>query len=113
MDGASDRVSAELAELAAAHRVATQYTDAAGRTAHVPAATIAAVLDRLGVDVSSPEAVTASLRDVRLAPWRTLLPPTVVIRADRPATVIVHAPSGTTVDATVRAEDGSVHTAGP
>ncbi len=101
---------ADLAELAEAHGVSVRYTDAADRPAEVPAETLVAVLAALGVDAATPEAVTASLSDARLARWRRALPPTVVARAGSPTGFAAHAPEGTVMRPRVECEDGTVHT---
>ncbi|WP_344897597.1 4-alpha-glucanotransferase [Actinomadura meridiana] len=70
-----------LSELAAAHGVATRYSDWRGHEVRVSRATVVAVLGALGVDASSPGAVRRELarhrerRDSRL--------PTIIVRRPR------------------------------
>src|SRR5690606_31025837 len=74
-------VSEETRQLADAYGVATEYWDQSGNHVEVGAATVAAVLTALGVDVSTPESIAAALVDVRLREWRRMLPPVFVTRA--------------------------------
>ncbi|MFD5105799.1 4-alpha-glucanotransferase [Streptomyces cinereoruber] len=67
-----------LARLAARHGVATVHSPADGRDVPVPEATVVAVLAALGVDASTPEAVTAALEAAERADRERLLPPTLV-----------------------------------
>jgi 4-alpha-glucanotransferase len=86
--------SPELVELAAAHGVATDFWDWQGRHTVVTRESIEAVLAALGVASHTEESVRASLADARLAPWRTTLPATVVVRSGWPTDVPVHLPHG-------------------
>ncbi|MFG1924954.1 4-alpha-glucanotransferase [Cryptosporangium sp. NPDC048952] len=104
--GAQSTVDAELSALAAAYGVATEYVGSTGRPETVTASTVVAVLGVLGVAADTPEAVAASLAEAELAPWRRLVPPTVVVTADEPATVVVRAPAGRPVSARVLLEEG-------
>src|SRR4051812_17781501 len=73
-------VNDDLERLAAAHGVATGYVDWAQRPATVEPEAVVAALAALGVDASTPESVAAALADAEDAPWRRLLPPSVVVR---------------------------------
>ena len=57
-------VSEDLARLAAAHGVATEYTDQLRRTITVKQESVVAVLGALGVDATSRRAITAALKEV-------------------------------------------------
>jgi 4-alpha-glucanotransferase len=106
-------VSPALAELARAHRVATSYEDWAGEQVAVSPATVTTVLAGLGVDASTPERIAEALAERAEAPWRRLLPPTVVVRGDGDAgEVVVHAPAGVPVALTVEREGGGEVSAG-
>ncbi|HEY0358804.1 MAG TPA: 4-alpha-glucanotransferase [Mycobacteriales bacterium] len=106
-------VSPALAELARAHRVATSYEDWAGEQVAVSPATVTTVLAGLGVDASTPERIAEALAERAEAPWRRLLPPTVVVRGDADVReVVVHAPAGVPVTLTVEREDGTEVSAG-
>ncbi len=96
-----------LLDLAAKHRISTDYWDWQGRQVPVTTETLVAVLAGLGVDASSPDAVAAALRDADLREWRRVLPPTVVLREGWTPWVAVHVPHGSTVDVHVELEDGS------
>ncbi|SHN47452.1 4-alpha-glucanotransferase [Cryptosporangium aurantiacum] len=100
-----------LAALATAHGVATEYVGSTGRPETVTASTVVAVLGALGVAADTPEAVAKSLADAELTPWRRLLPPTVVVPADEPATVVVRSPAGGSLSARVLTEQGPSVTA--
>jgi 4-alpha-glucanotransferase len=96
-----------LAELAAAHAIATEFWDWRGQHRTVGADAIRAVLGALGVDASTPDAVTAALLHRRDAPWRRMLPPCVVVRSGRSAHVDVHVTHGRPVRVWVELEDGA------
>ena len=70
-------ISPELAKLAAAHGVAIEYKDQLQRNVDVPVDSVVAVLRALGVDATSPAAVSAALDDVARRP---ATPPVVVMR---------------------------------
>ena len=95
-------VDDDLARLATAHGVATSYDDWSGRRVGVQATAVVAALAALGVDASSPAAVAAALQDAEDAPWRRLVPSTVVVRG--PEEVVVRATAEPTL--LVALEDG-------
>ncbi len=103
-DGAADQ---SLLDLAAKHRIATEYWDWQGRQVPVTAQALVAVLAGLGVDAGSPEAVRAAHEEADLREWRRVLPPTVVMREGWTPWVSVHVPHGTDVDVHIELEDGS------
>ena len=106
--GASSlELSPELADLAAAYGVATEYSDWRGRHVRVDGATIHAVLAALGIDTSTPAATDAALEERRNAPWRRLLPPCVVTTGGREAQLLAHAPAGAPVEVLLELEDGA------
>ncbi|HEY8374595.1 MAG TPA: 4-alpha-glucanotransferase [Pseudonocardiaceae bacterium] len=78
--GASGGVDEQLAELAAAHGVATWYLDGARHRVDVDPAVVVAVLGQLGVDASTPLAVRQELARVRERRARYPLPATVALR---------------------------------
>jgi 4-alpha-glucanotransferase len=98
-------VTDALADLAAAHGVATSYEDWSGRPVDVAPEAVVAALAALGVDASGDDAVRAALTEVEAAPWRRLLPPCVVLRGTS-GTVDVRAPEGADVRLEVVREDG-------
>ncbi len=102
----ADRPSEDLQRLAAAHGVATDFWDYTGHHRVVPASTIRAVLAALGVVVETEADVAAALDDAELAPWRSVLPPSVVVRQGREERVPVHVPDGTPVRVHVALEGG-------
>ena len=104
-----------LAQLAAAHGVATSYEDWSGAPVAVAPAAVVAALAALGVDADGDAAVARALDDVEQRPWRRLVPPTVVVR-DGSGAVEVVVPDGADLALLVELEDGSrrdVPLAGP
>ena len=95
-----------LTELAAAHGVATDFWDWRGTYAAVGEDTVVAVLAALGVDASTPAAIQHALEEQRLARWRRMLPPCLVMRPWWANRVTVHVPHGTPVEVWVELEDG-------
>jgi 4-alpha-glucanotransferase len=102
----SEPPSPRLMELAAAHGVATEYWDWKGGHITVSRSTIVAVLSAMGIACTGEDDVERSLAEHELAPWRRLLPPVVVVRSGREATVPVHVPAGAQVHVAVVLEDG-------
>jgi 4-alpha-glucanotransferase len=106
IDAMSGPPSAELVELAHAHRVATEFWDWQGHHRLVSARTIVAVLAALDVDASTPEAVVAARRAIDERPWRRLLPATVVVTSGSGANLMVHVRHGDPVAVWVELEGG-------
>lgn len=98
--------TALLVDLAHAKGVETRWWDWAGEYRQVPPASLRAVLEAMGEDVSSEETVGAALERARTRPWRRLLPPTVVQREGSPLRVLVHVPHGDGVGVHVELEGG-------
>ncbi|WP_049788248.1 4-alpha-glucanotransferase [Isoptericola variabilis] len=92
-----DDVPAELLELAAAHGVLTEHHTFAGGTERVRASTLVAVLEALGVPAATPQQITHSLQRARDEEWRSVLPPTVVVRQGEETRVPVHVTDGASV----------------
>jgi 4-alpha-glucanotransferase len=65
------------------------------------------VLAALGDRTGTPEELQDALREAELAPWRRLLPPSVVSREGREIHVAVHVPHGTPVRVWAVTEDGN------
>jgi 4-alpha-glucanotransferase len=103
-------VSEDLARLAEAYGVATQYWDQSGGLVHVSATTVNAVLTALGVRVEGVDAVEVGLEQIRLRDWRRMLPSVFVTRAGSEERLWVHVPHGTPVEAWVECEDGAHRT---
>ncbi|MEE6296350.1 4-alpha-glucanotransferase [Georgenia wangjunii] len=104
-----DSPSDELRRLAEAHGVATDFWDYTGDHRTVRAATIRAVLGALGVEAATDADVTQALAEFEDAPWRSVLPPSVVLRAGRTHHLLVHVPDGTPVRIRVDTEAGESH----
>ena len=99
-----------LVQLAQANGVSVEYWDYRGRPASPSRDTLVAVLAALGVPASTDEEVERSLRETELAPWRQVLPPTVVARQGVGTPVVVHVPDGVPVRVDVLLDDGSRRT---
>ena len=95
-----------LLDLAAKHRIATEYWDWQGRQVPVTAQALVAVLAGLGVEAGTPEAVHSAHEEADLRDWRRVLPPTVVMREGWTPWVAVHVPHGAGVEVYVELEDG-------
>jgi 4-alpha-glucanotransferase len=98
-----------LVDLATAFGVATEYWDWRGRHVAVKTETLTAVLEALGVDMSSEQSRATALDRCRTEAWRSLLPPYVVAWEGAQRTVEVHVDHGATVDVWIDLEDGSFH----
>ena len=96
----------DLKRLAEMHGVSTEYWDYHGNRAAPTRATLVAVLAALGVAAATDAQIKDSLADAELAPWRRILPPTVVRRQGWAAPVAVHVPDGAAVKARVELESG-------
>lgn len=95
----------ELTELARRHGVDVEFTDWRGEHRAIDAEVLIEVLAALGVDASGPEAITAALSETELAPWRHLLPPSIVMRQE-PRVMHAHVPHGAPVRLMLLLEDG-------
>jgi 4-alpha-glucanotransferase len=98
--------SAELVQLARAYGVATEYWDWHGEHVTVSASTVRAVLDALGVDASTDQAVAVAVRQQAEAAWRRVLPPVLVLRSGQTSSVPVHVPHGAPVEVEIELEEG-------
>jgi 4-alpha-glucanotransferase len=97
-----------LYDLAEAFGVATEYWDWQGQHVPVSRETIVAVLAALDVDASTPEAAAAALANHHRFPWTQMLPPCMVIRERRTASVWVHVPHGDPVSVWIEFESGDI-----
>ena len=100
----------DLERLAQAHGVATSYLDWSDSPVDVAPSAVASALAALGVEAGTEQAVAAALAEVEAAPWRRLLPPSLVVRTagGRPAgEVLVHAPESADVELVAELEDGT------
>ncbi|MGC0144386.1 4-alpha-glucanotransferase [Pseudactinotalea sp. Z1732] len=94
-----------LRALAQAHGVAVQFWDFHGNRRDVTAATIREVLTALDVAAETPEQVQQALEAHRLAPWRQVLPPSIVTAAGQEREFAVHVRHGAAVAVHVDLED--------
>lgn len=101
-------VPEDVRRLADAYGVATEYWDQAGALVQVGAATVISVLDALGLDTGSPEAIEAALEEKRLRDWRRMLPPVFVMREGSDQRLWVHVPDGSPARAWLELEDGGL-----
>ena len=98
-------LSPDLADLARAYDVVTDYVDWKGRQVYVPTATVEAVLSAMGVDLGDP---ASALRRRREDAWRRALPPCVVATRGTARWVPVHVTHGDAVQVVAELEDGTV-----
>ena len=96
----------DLAALAAAYGVATEFWDQAGQHHAVPAETVVAVLAALGVDATGRAGIASALHERRMRDWRKALPPVFVVRQGDAATTWVHLPHGDSARLWIELEDG-------
>ncbi|WP_166851962.1 4-alpha-glucanotransferase [Isoptericola sp. BMS4] len=83
-----------LRDLATAHGVLTEHEAFGGDRVRVPADTLVAVLETLGVAASTPQQVAHSLQRVQDEEWRAVLPAAVVVRAGDETQIPVHVSEG-------------------
>lgn len=98
----------DLAALAGAYGIATEFWDWKGRLTEVDDETVVGVLKAMEVDASTPELAAAALREHYDRPWRRSLPPCVVMTEGTAKTVEVHVTAGDAAEVSVRLEDGGV-----
>ncbi len=94
-------------ELAALHRVATEYVDWQGSPAVVPAETVLAVLAALGVDARRPASAAAALSAYRHEQQTRALPPCIVARHGATIGIPLGHQAAQRVEAWIELEDGS------
>jgi 4-alpha-glucanotransferase len=101
-----DHPTPALTALAEAHGVATEYWSFFGDRVSVPASTLRSILRAMGIDPHDEAATSAAVVDAEQAPWRELLPPSLVTRPGvRP--LLVHVADGHDVTVSISLEDGS------
>ena len=96
----------DLAALAAAYGVATEFWDQAGAHQQVSEETVVKVLAALGVDATTSSSIADALHERRMRDWRRTLPPVFVAREGDAATTWVHVPHGHSVRMRIELEDG-------
>ncbi len=96
-----------LQQLAAVHRVATEYWGQAGNHVAVSDDTVRAVLAALGVDASSEAAIESSLLEASLRDWRRTMPPVFVTWQGEERRLWVHVPHGEPVRAWIETDEGN------
>lgn len=89
--------SADVAELAQAFGVATEYYTQQGEHRIVAGDTLARVLAALHVDVTTETGRAAAWDRVTNGPWRRILPPVVVTRQGHDREFLVHLPDGAAI----------------
>ena len=96
----------DLRTLARRHGVATAYDGFDHVRREVGEATLQAVLAALGVPAGTPEEVASSFAALDEAPWRSMLPPSVVTVQGHERHFAVHVPHGEPVQVWVVTETG-------
>ncbi|WP_243075918.1 4-alpha-glucanotransferase [Microbacterium sp. SS28] len=106
MTANDDSPTPTLTALADAHGIATEYWSFFGDRVHVPATTLRLILHAMGIDAEDEPSAAAALAAADEAPWRSLLPPSAVVRRGA-GEVLVHVADGCDVEIAVTLEDGS------
>lgn len=101
--------AAEIAELAHAFGVATDYYTQQGQHVVVAGDTLTRVLAALHVDATTDAGRTAAWDRVMNGRWRTLLPPVIVARQGHARQFFVHLPEGAAATLWVDLEQGGRH----
>ncbi|NLU64403.1 4-alpha-glucanotransferase [Rhodococcus sp. HNM0563] len=99
--------SDKLRELAGYHGVSCTYRGWDTLEHHVPDRTLRSILAALDVPAGSDAEIDKSLADVPNAPWRQMLPLSLVVAEGDRRPFAVHVPHGDPVSVWVVAEDGS------
>lgn len=86
--------------------MATEFWDYTGRHRQVSTATVISVLSAMGVPATTSEQVSESLRAAEEAPWRRVLPHSMVVRQGQDHEFAVHVPHGAKVKVHVTTEEG-------
>ncbi|TNU74088.1 4-alpha-glucanotransferase [Miniimonas arenae] len=102
--------SEQLRDLAERYGISTEYWSFFGDRVHVPAATLRAVLEAMGVATFTEEQVHTALAERDAQPWRELVPPSLVLREGAEHAVDVRVRDGHDVTLTLRLEDGTERT---
>lgn len=100
--------SADLRSLAHDLGVTTSFHGFDGTVHEVPDATLTKVLAALGHEIADEQDVHRCRRELELDPWRRPLPPVLVLREGREASVPVHVTHGSDVEVQALLEDGEV-----
>jgi 4-alpha-glucanotransferase len=95
-----------LQQLADAYGIATDYWDWRGRHIEVARETVVAVLAALDVDASTAESVASALEEKHRLRWSRMLPPCLVMREHRTASIEVHVPHGDPAETWIELETG-------
>ncbi|GAA4422960.1 4-alpha-glucanotransferase [Georgenia halophila] len=91
----------ELRHLADSLGIATEFWDYTGVRREASAATIRGVLAALGIAADTDDEIARALEDLELAPWREVLPPSVITPEGREPEVRAHVPDGSAVTVAV------------
>lgn len=97
--------SPALIDLARAYGVSPDHYGFHGDHLTASAQTLVAVLAALGVDASTPERIDVALASVVDAPWRRMLPATLVLREGQSQKFPVHVTDGMPVEVWIELED--------
>lgn len=95
-----------LGRLAHACGVDTEFYGFDGQRHEISDETLVAVLAALGIDAKTDEDISAALSSISERPWRRILPPCPVVRADQETPLHIHLPHGWQVSIVVEFEDG-------
>ncbi|MGI8947634.1 MAG: 4-alpha-glucanotransferase [Ornithinimicrobium sp.] len=104
----TESLPANLAELAHAHGVATEFWDWQGNHTSASVATVREVLAALGIDASDEQAAARALAAHEIEPWTRALPPVRVVTKGVSVRVPLHLNEGRSVRAEAHLETGAV-----
>ena len=95
----------QLVELAKSYGVDREYWEVNGTHHEASDDTLAKVLGAMGIDVSSADSVQVALQAREEREWRQILPPCIVVTAERGGVVRAHVPHGARVEMWVELEE--------
>ena len=96
--------SPALIDLARAYAISPEHYGFHGEHRSSSAETLIAVLAALGVDASTPERIDVALASIVDAPWRRMLPATLVLREGQAHKFPVHVTDGMPVEVWIELE---------
>ena len=102
----AEALNPEIADLARALGIATEYWDQSGQHHDVPSSTILSVLSAMNVDVSTADGIAAAWDRINNGQWRRMVPHTVVTTQGESKQVLIHVPSGAPVEVWIELEVG-------
>ncbi|MDO5672360.1 MAG: 4-alpha-glucanotransferase [Actinomycetaceae bacterium] len=97
----------ELRNLAHRCAIDTEYWDWGGQHHDVSASSLLAILRAFDFDITDQDSIGEAHKELDERPWRSVLPPCLVVRQGVSVQFPVHVPHGTSLHVHVECEDGS------